>query len=233
MADDGHGNMIQIPSMLIHKDDGAMIFKTLEVGNKIVLTLAWNIPHPDNIVEWQFWSSSDDQVAAEFKRDFDHAAEVLGPAAVMTPHYFIGNGLYAGCYAEAGQPLPCGKACTNSGRYCSLNSEEDEINGLSGALVIEENLRQICIYQALNATGDGLKWWNYIENFQKECKAFSKACADKVLAGPGVGLTAAAVQKCMDDSGTGPTTLLTLLTLLSLLSLLTLLGLLNLLIPLT
>jgi hypothetical protein len=82
-----------------------------------------------------------------------------------------------------------------------LNSEEDEEKGISGALVIEENLRQICVFKLLNATGAGLKWWNYIENFQGKCTGFTKECADGVLSSPDVGLTAVVVQKCMDDAG--------------------------------
>lgn len=210
MADDGFGSVISIPAMLIHRDDGANIDATVnEEGQAVMLTMAWNTPHPDNIVEWQMWTSADDTVVSalkaeisKFKAEFDEVAGVLGDSAVLTPHYFIGNGEWNSCVQKNdNKPLRCGSSCTNQGRYCSFNARADIQNGITGAQVIEENLRQICVFRLLNETGSATKWWNYVENFMNNCKDFSITCSEGVLAAPDVGLTAAAVNKCMDDAG--------------------------------
>jgi hypothetical protein len=56
----------------------------------------------------------------------------------------------------------CGAQCTNGGRYCAVDPELDPTRGLDGADVIEENLRQMCVFEYLNATGETIKWFHYV-----------------------------------------------------------------------
>lgn len=204
MGDDGHGATVSIPSFIIHKEDGDILSKALNDGAKVMLTLEWNVPHPDNIVEWSLWTTSVDKVASTFKRDFDEAARALGDSAVLTPHYTIANGIYIRCFqSDDKEALPCGDQCTNSGRYCADKELEYLARNVTGAQVVEENLRQICLFRTLKEVhGSTLKWWNYIENFEADCYSdFTKSCAEKVMRGDDVDVDPAVVQKCMDDSG--------------------------------
>ena len=63
---------------------------------------------------------------------------------VFTPHYYILNGRDWNCNSSG---LRCGTQCTNSGRYCSFDPEYDLYHGISGMDVVQENLRQLCIWK--------------------------------------------------------------------------------------
>ena len=63
---------------------------------------------------------------------------------VFTPHYYILNGSHWNCDSSH---LRCGNQCSNSGRYCAVDPEYDLNNGISGMDVVQENLRQLCIWK--------------------------------------------------------------------------------------
>jgi len=71
---------------------------------------------------------------------------------------------------------------------------------------MQENLRQICIFQVVNRTANDaprIQWWNYVENFVKQCvgKDFSKACSERVMQSAGVNILPEDIQRCVDESG--------------------------------
>ena len=202
MADDGTGNSITIPSMLIHKTDGQNIKDSITAGETVVLTMEWSLPHPDGIVEWSFWTSANDARSIEFKSVFGEAVEALGPKAVFTPRYYIINGASSGCM---GSHDPCGNQCTNSGRYCAVDPEGDTTTGVSGQDIVTENLRQICIWKLVNSTVGGYSdlWWNYVTQFDADCAPSSSTwnddCAGTILGN--LGLSHSWVTDCMANSG--------------------------------
>jgi hypothetical protein len=206
MADDGKGSTISIPSMLIHKSDGYNIAQAIaRDGEKVIMTMSWNVPHPDNVVEWEFWTSSVDPIAANFKIQFDEAAQVLGDSATMTPHYYFDNGRVRECFSSTGT-LPCGTRCSNSGRYCVFSSPDNPAIGLTGITAMQENLRQICLFDHVNKTAKDparIQWWNYVEFFQKQCaeKDFSKACSERVMRTTGVDIDPIIIDDCVQRSG--------------------------------
>ena len=60
----------------------------------------------------------------------------------------------------------------NEGRYCSPNPDQTISPGKTGADVVTENLRQICIFQQANstvATDFGIRYWNYVNLFHTKC----------------------------------------------------------------
>jgi len=62
--------------MLIHKDDGNAI-KLAMAGSSVYVTLSWNMPNPDNVVDMEYWTSSDDVDDSEdFKASFREAVQV-------------------------------------------------------------------------------------------------------------------------------------------------------------
>lgn len=200
MADDGSGGSLTIPSMLIRKKDGLKIKNAMAKGS-VVVTLSWNLNHPDNVVEWEFWTSANDDVGLGFKKSFKQAIEALGNQQAFTPRYFLRNGKYSGC---TDQSLPCGSQCTNNGRYCAVDPEHDYDIGLDGAHVVRENLRQICLFQYLNSTGNTLKWWDYTVQFDTICgeqneKSWTPSCSRTIMTQ--LGIDPEPVFKCVKDSG--------------------------------
>lgn len=93
MVDDGSGNGIGIPSMLIGQDDGEKILKEMlnkegkHINQGVSLMASFNIDHPDNRVEWDFWYSSSNAKAMSFLRDYQEWDENMGDKTLFTPHF--------------------------------------------------------------------------------------------------------------------------------------------------
>ncbi len=199
MADDGTGSTISIPSMLIRKRDGAAI-KEDGVGTSVVATLKWGLPNANGVVEWAFWTSSYDDNSVEFKKSFELVSAALDDYANFEPHYFFLDGAMYGCDATGG--TACGNQCVNSGRYCAVDPEHDLTSGVSGADVVRENLRQICIWREVNGTGHPETWWKYINCFQNTCvgktdfsETCSKVCMDQFK------INSDLISRCITSSG--------------------------------
>ena len=71
MSDDGSGQGIRIPSMLISKPDGKKILDFLaaateEQRRQTVVAAVFDISNPDNRVEYDIWFSSSNDMALDF-----------------------------------------------------------------------------------------------------------------------------------------------------------------------
>jgi hypothetical protein len=90
-------NNITIPSALITKRLGDNLKKALDGGEMVNVYLDWreSLPHPDERVEYEFWTNSNDEcgpkceMQLDFVRDFKGMAQVLGKKGYtqFTPHY--------------------------------------------------------------------------------------------------------------------------------------------------
>jgi len=97
MADDGSGADISIPSFLLFKQDADPI-KDMITQNKIVRAdMSWALPAPDARVEYELWTTPLDDVSLPLKQSFREVASILGTHAYFTPHFYIYDGLFAGC----------------------------------------------------------------------------------------------------------------------------------------
>jgi len=201
-------------------------------------TIEWGLPHEDDRVEWQLWTSSNDMLGSEFKHNFNTTAIKLDLAGdtLFAPHMYILNGSHWGCDSPSvnstgGQHFPCGRQCTNGGRYCSVDPEFDLEIGLDGLDVIQENLRSLCVweYDKANAAGaaegdfegDDVVWWDYAVLWDENCGVladstdnFSLECSMEQMDAlkPDQSLSQYVTQ-CVADSGgsgyqDGPNTLL-------------------------
>jgi len=168
MADDGTGADISIPSMLITMDDGQLIKDSISNTGYVTVQLTWGLPHPDGRVEWSLWTSSNDPASREMKQTWGPIVESIGAASRFEPHYFIYEGEYSGCTATG---FPCGNQCTADGRFCAVDPDHDLSSGISGLDIVEENLRQLCLFEYLNAsdTESNTKWWDYTSLFIDQC----------------------------------------------------------------
>ncbi|KAF0904884.1 hypothetical protein E2562_038609 [Oryza meyeriana var. granulata] len=179
---------ISIPSALVNRAFGESLKKIAQKdggGEEVVVKLDWreSMPHPDERVEYEFWTNSNDECGPrcdeqmEFVRSFRGHAQILerGGYALFTPHYITW--------------------------YCAPDPEQDFGEGYEGKDVVVENLRQLCVHRVANDTGRPWAWWDYVMDYKIRCsmkeKKYSKACAEDVVRA--LGLSLDKVLECMGD----------------------------------
>jgi len=200
MADDGNGASISIPSFLMLKQDAEPIIATLKQNQVVQMKMSWQMPAPDDRVEWDLWSTPSESVSRHFQSSFKDKAVALGEHAFFTPHYYIYDGIANGCH---GINTPCGNLCINQGRYCSTDPDNDLDKGLSGADIIKQTLRELCIWKHYGADGIGVPWWNFRKCFIADCSSeetfTSDSCINSCFSKSGI--DASTVNQCISDSG--------------------------------
>ncbi|KAI3991569.1 hypothetical protein MKX01_040579 [Papaver californicum] len=197
---------ITIPSALISKSLGDSIKKALANGDMVNINLDWReaLPHPDERVEYEFWTNSNDECGPkcdsqiEFVKNFKGAAQILEQKGYtqFTPHYITWY-----CPEAFVLSRQCKSQCINHGRYCAPDPEQDFSTGYDGKDVVVQNLRQVCLHKVANESGKPWLWWDYVTDFSIRCpmkdKKYTKECADQVIKSLGVDLKK--VDACIGD----------------------------------
>nr|XP_017259200.1 PREDICTED: vacuolar-sorting receptor 3-like [Daucus carota subsp. sativus] len=197
---------ITIPSALLHKTFSEKLKQALSNGEMLNVNLDWreSVPHPDERVEYELWTNSNDEcglkcdILMDFVKDFKGAAQILekGGFTQFTPHYITWY-----CPTAFTISKQCKSQCINHGRYCAPDPEQDFSSGYDGKDVVIENLRQLCVFKVANETQKPWVWWDYVTDFQIRCpmkeKKYNKECADKVIRS--LGLDSENIEKCMGD----------------------------------
>lgn len=203
MADDGSGTDITIPAFLMFKHDSDSAKTEMKNNVMVQIEMAWSLPSPDDRVEYDLWTVPTEAVSRSFLKDFRDVSVGLGDRAYFTPHMFIYDGIKSGCQGANGQNQ-CYNLCTNNGRYCATDPDNNLDKGISGADVVTESLRRICIWKHYGeANGVGKEWWDYVNEFRERCDtpdfftnddcirdAYKRAKVDDRI-----------VDQCMRDSG--------------------------------
>ena len=194
MVDDGTGNGIQIPSVLISKTDGEkLIEKYKEFSSKsktIQLLASFEINRPDNRVEYDFWFTSSNDRGLDFIRDYRSFHEALGKKVLWTPRYFSWN-------CETCDSTITETDCLCGGKYCAL----DENNlSVKGKTILMENLRQKCIYKnAQSKSSTDTPWWDYVTKAHSRCyNDFSEECSKTIH--NEVGIDYGQTMECVNES---------------------------------
>eukprot|EP00977_Amphora_coffeiformis_P020668 scaffold8374_cov175-Amphora_coffeaeformis.AAC.107 len=203
MADDGSGGDISIPSMLVYKQDADTFKEELMANHPIRLEMTWSLPTPDDRVEYEIWTVPSDPVSKDFLNTFKMISVTLDEKAYFTPHMYIYDGARSNCIGQNNENQ-CDSLCTNNGRYCATDPDGDLDAGISGAQVVVESLRRLCIWEHYGRkNGVGMEWWLYVEEFDKQCSAPDKfgdiTCIEDVAKASGIELEL--VHRCMRDSG--------------------------------
>ncbi|WMV12781.1 hypothetical protein MTR67_006166 [Solanum verrucosum] len=197
---------ITIPSALIEKSFAEKLKKVVNAGEMVNVNLDWReaVPHPDDRVEYELWTSSNDEcgfkcdMLMKYVKDFKGAAQILekGGYTQFTPHYITWY-----CPQAFTVSKQCKSQCINHGRYCAPDPEQDFSSGYEGKDVVVENLRQLCVFKVANETNKPWVWWDYVTDFQIRCpmkeKKYNKECADTVI--KSLGLDSRKIEKCMGD----------------------------------
>ena len=173
-----------------------------------------SIAEPPAKVNYEVWMSPTDYLSKEFLKKFVPIASALTPYTNFTPHVFIYDGIKSQCVgtpdqgsteAQNWQSKPCFNLCTNNGRYCATDPDDDLYHGISGADVVGESLRWLCIWSKYGTKEgyDGQLWWNYVNEFYRQCfnneKFSDETCIDSVF--KKVGIDGEVINQCMKDSG--------------------------------
>jgi hypothetical protein len=203
MADDGSGADITIPSFLMFKQDADPIREALKKNTIVRMSMSWALPRPDDTVEYALWTTPKDAVSRPLQFNFREVAKALGKHAQFTPHMYVYDGLFAGCQGPNGENQ-CYNLCTNSGRYCASDPDDDLDRGISGADVVTESLRRLCIWKEYGeADGIGMPWWDYVAEFMYRCDTedffTSEDCIKDCMSRSGVEFSK--IKICMDNSG--------------------------------
>ena len=185
-----HLENITIPSVLITKKLGDQLKKSAEAGEMLSILLDWreSLPHPDERVEYEFWTNSNDECGPKCDMQMDFVKSFRGTAQVLekkgytlfTPHYITWY-----CPEAFVTSKQCKSQCINHGRYCAPDPEQDFSQGYDGKDVVVQNLHQICVFKIANETGKPWLWWDYVHDFALRCpmkdKKYTHDCASDVI----------------------------------------------------
>jgi hypothetical protein len=206
MADDGSGADISIPSFLIFKEDADPIKQVLKNNTQVRVEMKFAVPNPGSRVEWDLWTHPREQISRQFLSEFKSAVAAIGKGASFTPHMYVYDGSAAGCVTNNGDNQ-CYNLCTNNGRYCAVDPDDDFQKGLSGADIVTESLRSLCVWEEYGKDdGLGIPWWNYVKEFMARCDNPQQADQFKSsdcikLAMKIAGVDYEKVEACMKSSG--------------------------------
>lgn len=203
MDNDGSGEDIMIPSMMLYKPDAEVLKAELVKGTDIEVNLSFPVPKAVNgRTKYILWTSSDDIESHQFVSTFLEAAVQLKDRAVFTPKMFIKDGTEKGCRAYDLDDEPCPGVCTNYGRYCPSRLYDSDIYDNHGTKMVVESLRRMCIWEVYGKKdGVGSEWWQYTKEWIQKCSNshYSAKCAADVY--ETVGIDESLIESCMKDSG--------------------------------
>ena len=183
------------------KIDADAIKEVARRNQNVQVEMSWPPPQQTDSVDYQIWTTPKDVVAAPFLKSFKDVAVALNGTAHFTPQMYIYDGVATGC-TQGGNS--CYNLCTNRGRYCATDPDNDLDRGISGADVVLESLRRICIWKSYGeADGVGVEWWDYVSEFMFRCdnEAFfsHEACLNDVY--EAANIDGSLISACMRDSG--------------------------------
>ncbi|THG04188.1 hypothetical protein TEA_018828 [Camellia sinensis var. sinensis] len=203
----GYIEKIGIPSALIEKSFAETLKTALTKGEDVTIKLDWSesMPHPDERVEYELWTNSNDECGSlcdkqmNFIKNFKGHAQILekGGYTQFTPRYITWF-----CPRPFLLSSQCKSQCINRGRYCAPDPEQDFKEGYQGKDVVIENLRQLCVHRVANESNNSWVWWDYVTDFHIRCsmkkkKRYSKECAEEVM--KSLDLPIEEIKKCMGN----------------------------------
>ena len=202
LADDGSGSDISIPTMLMFKKDADAIKEAVRNKQDVKVEMSWSLSSRTDKVEYQMWTTPTELVSQNFLKSFKNYSIALNGTAHFTPHMYIYDGVKSKC-TDSGKNL-CDNLCTNEGLYCSTDPDNDLDHGISGADVVTESLRRICIWKNYGETdGVGVEWWDYVDAFFHDCQSEWQFTKEDCINGAyrAANVDGDLINMCMQDSG--------------------------------
>lgn len=209
VADDGYGDTIHIPSVLIAKDEGNKLIAAVkqDASASVVVELKWTVP-TNSVVEMDLWMSSASKESAHFLREFAPKRKLLNRVMKFHPHYAVFS-------LPSSDKAVYNELCLDStGKFCA--EDPDGSGKVTGKMVLEEDVRQLCIHEVTKIQQFPMilgtilyyaePYWEYVRHFLETCPLdaenpqdrFGTDCAERVMRT--VGIDVARVQKCMIET---------------------------------
>jgi hypothetical protein len=196
-ANDGSGQDISIPSVLLRKTDADLIKTALSKKQTVVAELGWHVPKFEDSVQMDLWHTPNSYSTSHFLTNFSTLALTLQDHLAFRPRFYILDGIAFKCHGNAEKEQDaCYNMCTSNGRYCSVS----HTHGVTGTQVVLESLRRMCIWKH----NPGEAFWMYVDHFAEWCAISSdffsneKCVKDAYLHSK---LDPETVETCMKDSG--------------------------------
>lgn len=193
VGDDGYGDTIHIPSVLIAKREGNDLIIASK-KSEVIVQLSWSVP-TNHIVDVDLWMSSGSKESQLFLKNFAPRRKKLNEVMSFTPHYAVFS-------MPSSDPSVYQELCSDTtGQYCA--EDPDASGDITGRDVLDENVRQLCIHDLTkvpmasrqeaadaavkaaeessksgNVRGSGSKttavlfsepYWNYVEKISDRC----------------------------------------------------------------
>ena len=198
MSDDGTGAGIRIPSLLIPQKEGQILkdFYILQSpgpfseSHLISLNVEFVMKHPGDYVKASMWYTSSDDKSLDFIKNMGEYLKPIVKEMDFKPKFVTWT--CEGCDADFKK-----ENCLSNGKYCALQS--DMSNQISGSEIIMEDLRQYCLYKALNQKNKNEKFFDYIDFVHEMCHSrIDEKCSK--LGVKKIGFEQKWVDNCVKDS---------------------------------
>jgi len=172
-------------------------------NHAVQIEMQWSL-QTDDRVKYDLWTTPSDPLGKDFQKRFKSVAQALQDRTYFTPHMYIYDGIKSYCPGFEGEKRMCSNLCTNNGRYCATNPDDDLDHGISGADIVKESLRRICIRVSYSDDdGVGSKWWDYVHEFMKHCDTpddfANEDCVKDAYRHANV--EESVIERCIEDSG--------------------------------
>jgi hypothetical protein len=204
MANDGSGQDVSIPSVLVGKETYEDLKKVYEQHNHtgtIVAELGWHPPRFTDRVVLDLWHSPIDTHTKDFLTNFSVLAATFELSHQVDllefhEHPILLDGSELGCVGHDVTPDdPCYHLCTNGGRYCHVSHRHT-----NGKDVVIEALRRLCVAKHFP---DPAAYWSYVTHFSSYCWDSDYYANDECVkdAFHHSGINYDDIETCMQDSG--------------------------------
>jgi len=150
----GNEDSVKIPAILVDKTGGDRLIESLKSEDSKISSISviydFNLTKTD-VVKYNVWLSSANEKSFEFIKQWVKYEKDFGENTQLTPHYAH--------YKNSDSPSNC--LC--NGKYCA--EDPDEIRENTGADVLLEDLRQVCLFNEYSSD----TYISYMLNYDTFC----------------------------------------------------------------
>ncbi len=203
MADDGRGRELTIPGVLISQFDGKILTdffeKNPDRAKEIVLEVDFEMEHPNNTVNYDLYTTADNEMVYKLLTEFQYYQEELDKKVNLKVHYVTyQHPLYENDNLSANSVK---ENCLGKGKYCAAPGK---FGTTDGRIIVYEAIKQKCIYNYAYGEGKNqMLYWNYVYSFYTNClnttkPEFTRECSATTM--KSTGLPEDVINKCVHDS---------------------------------
>ena len=167
MVDDGTGKNISITSVLISLEDGSAILDQIKQWKRdnvitcVQLQASFDLKHPDDKVEYEYYYSSSDDKSLDFIQSFGDYHFKIIQNLKFTPRYV--SWTWKSCSKQVKD-----KHWFTDGQYCVVHTTESA--QFFGRQFLYENLREKCLHNYAEKINRSYIWWDYMKEIYLECR---------------------------------------------------------------